>query len=132
MDIGERTKGKIIVMDDEAMVRDILSEMLDIFGNVGEFARKGPRAIDLFLRVKDSGEPVLALILDLSVPGGLGGMEATKKILEIDPSAKVIVSSGHTGAYEVKDYRAHGFAGAVMKPYDLDGLKQTLDEVIGD
>lgn len=132
MDISESFKGKIIVMDDEVMVRDILSDMLEILGYDSECVEEGQGAIDAFGKAKDSGETVLALILDLSVPGRMGGSEATKKILEIDPSAKVIISSGHTDAQEVREYRAHGFAGVVMKPYDFEGLKKILEEVIGE
>ena len=106
-------KGKILVMDDEAMVREVLGKMLLALGYEVKFAENGAEAIEFFSQSEKSGEPFAAAILDLTVPGGMGGKEAMARLLKIDPQVKAIVSSGysddpdHGGLSEIWVYRGY-------------------------
>jgi PAS domain S-box-containing protein len=123
-------KGKVLVMDDEEMVRNVAGEMLSRVGYKIGFAKEGAEAIDLYKRAKESGEPFDGVILDLTIRGGMGGKEAIQKLVEIDPGVKGIVSSGYTSDPALTDFGKHGFVGAISKPYEIDELSKTLHEVI--
>ena len=83
-------------MDDEASLRKMLGRMLKNLGYESEFAKDGAEAIEMYKAAKKSGKPYDAVILDLTIPGGMGGKEAIEKLLEIDPEVKAIVSSGYS------------------------------------
>ncbi len=123
-------KGKILVMDDEDIIITTLGRMLPQSGYEVEFSRDGAEAINLYTEAKDSGKQFDAVIMDLTVPGGMGGMEAVKKLLEIDPEARVIVSSGYSTDLVIADYEEHGFSGIMTKPYSVEDLRVTLDMVL--
>jgi CheY-like chemotaxis protein len=123
-------RGKILVMDDEDIIISTLGRMLPHSGYEVEFSRDGAEAIELYTRTRDSGKPFDAVIMDLTVPGGMGGMEAVKKLLEIDPEAKVIVSSGYSTDLVMADYEEHGFSGIMTKPYSVEDLRITLDMIL--
>ena len=123
-------KGKILVMDDEEAVREVAGNMLKFLGYKVEFARDGIEAIELYKKAKESGKPFDAVILDLTVPGGMGGKEAFGKLLEIDPEVKAIVSSGYSNDPIMADYKEYGFRGVVAKPYKLRELSEELHRVI--
>jgi CheY-like chemotaxis protein len=124
---------RILVMDDEDMVRDVAGRMLKHIGydNV-EFAADGEEAIKLCREAKKSGKPFAAVILDLTIPGGMGGKEAVKRLLEIDPQVKAIVSSGYADVSVMAEFKEYGFKGMVAKPYTLEQLRKTLHEVFGE
>ncbi|MDY6862194.1 MAG: response regulator [Thermodesulfobacteriota bacterium] len=122
--------GKILLMDDEEKIRDVTETMLDLIGYEMEFAGDGREAIDLYLKAKGSGDPFDAVIMDLTVKDGMGGEEAVKKLLEIDPEAKIIISSGYPYDPIVTDFREYGFAGAIVKPFRIKSLDKILREVI--
>ncbi len=123
-------KGKILVMDDEAQVREIAGKMLTRFGYEVGFASDGAEAIRLYKRAKKSGRPFDALIMDLTVPGGMGGREAIKKLMAIDPGVKVIVSSGYSNDPVIAQFQKYGFQGLLAKPYEFEELSRTLNEVL--
>jgi PAS domain S-box-containing protein len=137
-DMANRTKyqttapvrGKILVMDDEAMMRAIMSEMLDNLGYSAEFSKNGNEAIELFKRAKESEKPFDAAILDLTVPGGMGGKETIKGLLDLDPGIKAIVSSGYSNDPIMAEFRDYGFAGVITKPYKLTELNEILQSVL--
>lgn len=122
--------GKILLMDDEDMVRDVAGEMLSHMGYSVEFAKDGIEAIELYKIAKESGEPFDAVIMDLTVPAGMGGKKAIKKLLEIDPNVKAIVSSGYSNDPVMSDFRRYGFRDMVAKPYKIKELGKTLHGVI--
>jgi PAS domain S-box-containing protein len=122
--------GRMLLMDDEEMVRDVAGEMLRHMGYSVEFAKNGVEAIELYKIAKESGEPFDAVILDLTVPGGMGGKEAIEKLLEIDPNVKAIVSSGYSNDPVMSDFRRYGFRDVVAKPYKIKELGKTLYGVI--
>jgi PAS domain S-box-containing protein len=123
-------KGKILVMDDEEAVREVVGNMLKFLGYKVEFARDGTEAIELYKKAKESEKPFDAVILDLTVPGGMGGREAIQKLLEIDPKVKAIVSSGYSNDPIMSDFKKYGFRGVVAKPYKVKELSEELHKVM--
>jgi PAS domain S-box-containing protein len=125
-------KGKVLVMDDEEIVRYVAGEMLAHLGYEVEFAKNGDEAIELNKKAKESGEPFAAIIMDLTIPGGMGGKETIKKMLEIDPGFKAIVSSGYSNDPVMTDFKTYGFSGVITKPYKIEELRKALHRVINE
>ena len=123
-------KGRILVMDDEEMIREVAKEMLILLGYQVEVAENGAQAVQLYEQALDSGRRFDAVLMDLTVPGGMGGKEAIRKLLELDPKVNAIVSSGYSNDRVMADYRGYGFQGVVTKPYKIQELSEVLQEVI--
>jgi PAS domain S-box-containing protein len=123
-------KGKILIMDDEDMIREITGELLLNLGYQVEFAKNGNEAIDLYREAQDLEKPFDAVILDLTVPGGMGGKETIKVLREIDPKIKAVVSSGYSSDPIMAEFKEYGFHGVIIKPYRLAELSQTLQNVL--
>jgi PAS domain S-box-containing protein len=123
-------KGKILVMDDEAIVREVLGKMLLALGYEVKFAEDGAGAIEFFSQSEESGDPFAAVILDLTVPGGMGGKEAMARLRKIDPQVKAIVSSGYSDDPIMADCQKYGFAAVIAKPYRISGLGKVLNNVL--
>jgi CheY-like chemotaxis protein len=125
-------KARILVMDDEKGVREIAGRMLRHIGYEDvEFAKDGTEAIKLYKAAIESGNPFGAAILDLTVPGGMGGEVAVKHLLDIDPATKAIVSSGYIDDPVMARYGEYGFSGVVAKPYTIPELRKAVHDVIG-
>jgi PAS domain S-box-containing protein len=122
--------GKILVMDDEEMVRELLGNMLSHLGYEAEFARDGGEAIEMFVQAHGSGQAFAAVILDLTVPGAMGGKETLARLLEIDPQVKAVVSSGYSDDRIMADFQKYGFSGVIAKPYRISELGKILNQVI--
>jgi len=122
--------GNILFMDDQQSIRNMAEKMLTRLGYQVQFAWDGTEAIDLYKKALESGHCFDAVILDLTVPGGMGGKESIRKLLEIDPEIKAIVSSGYSNDPIMSEYRKYGFRGAVAKPYEMKDLDATLQKVI--
>jgi PAS domain S-box-containing protein len=123
-------KGKILVMDDKEILREIVCEMLNRLGYKSGSARDGVEAVELYKSAIESGDPYDAIILDLTVPGGMSGREAIKELLMIDPKVKAIVSSGYSNDPVMADYRGYGFSGIIVKPFKIDDLRDALEGVL--
>jgi len=123
-------KGKILVMDDEEIIRDMLSKMLPISGYQVEHTSDGAEAIKKYVEAREAGRPFDAVIMDLTIPGGMGGKEAIKKLLEIDPDAKVIVSSGYATDPIMSEYKDYGFSAIITKPYSVSQMEETLRGIL--
>jgi two-component system, cell cycle sensor histidine kinase and response regulator CckA len=123
--------GRILVMDDDASLNAIASEMLQHLGYRVETVRDGAEAVGAYQKALAAGEPFTAVITDLTVPAGLGGKETVRLLLDLHPQAKVIVSSGYANAPVMSDYARYGFKGVIPKPYKLTELSRTLQKVIG-
>ncbi len=123
-------KGKILVMDDEEMVREVLGRILARLGYEAEFARDGGEAIEMFVQAQGSGQAFAAVILDLTVPGGMGGKETMARLLEIDPQIKAVVSSGYSYDPIMADFQKYGFSGVIAKPYRISELSKLLNKVL--
>jgi CheY-like chemotaxis protein len=105
--------------------------MLLHFGYDVVFASDGIQAISVYQHAKDMHAPFDAVIMDLTIPGGMGGKEAIERLLELDPEVKAIVASGYANDPIMADYRAYGFVSCIAKPYRTDTLAKTLRDVIG-
>ncbi|MBI5374890.1 MAG: PAS domain S-box protein [Candidatus Schekmanbacteria bacterium] len=125
-------KAKILVMDDEELIRNVTGDMLNLIGYESFFANDGVEAVKLYKEAKDAGAPFDAVIMDLTIPGGMGGKEAIKKLLEIDSGVKAIVSSGYSDDHVMADYSKHGFLGVVRKPYKLNDLQNEIIRVLSE
>ena len=121
---------RILVMDDEEAVLDVAREMLESFGYSVTLARDGTEAVTIYQQAMASGEPLDSVLMDLTIPGGMGGQEAIKKLLEIDPGVKAIVCSGYSNDLVMSSYRAYGFRGVIRKPYSLKQLSDTISDVL--
>ena len=121
---------RILVMDDEDMVRNVIDRMLGQCGCTASFARDGREMIELYSKGMESGRPFDAVIIDLIIASGMGGKEAVQKLLEVDPHARAIVSSGYSEDLIMSNFREFGFKGVLAKPYNLSELGKVLSEVI--
>jgi len=116
----------ILVMDDEAGIREVIGEMLARLGCDSSFAPDGKEAIRLYREASERGEPYDAVIFDLTIPGGLGGKQAIAEIMKIDPQVKAIVSSGYCNDTIMTDYKKYGFQAVLPKPFCMEELSRTL------
>jgi len=123
-------QGKILVMDDEEVVRGVLDQMLTQLGYEVESAREGAEAIALYRHAKEAGAPFTAVILDLVVAGGMGGRETMAQLRELDPQIRAIVSSGYSNDAVMADVPRYGFSGVLPKPYQLAELSAVLQSVV--
>lgn len=123
-------KGRILVMDDEEMIRMVSMAMLQHLGYTAEAAEDGEKMLEMYKEGALQGKPYDAVIMDLTIPGGLGGEQAVKKLLAIDPQAKAIVSSGYANDPILAHYHSHGFSGVVVKPFAIEQLASALSEVL--
>jgi PAS domain S-box-containing protein len=126
-----RGTGRILVMDDEEAIRTLLRLMMQQLGYEVQCASDGAEAVELFARAKVSGHGFVGVLLDLTVPGRMGGKEAAVEIRRIDPSAKLIVSSGYAVAPILSEFQTYGFDDVIRKPYTLAELSDVLTRVIG-
>jgi CheY-like chemotaxis protein len=125
-----RGSGRILVMDDEEDVRMVLGSMLEVLGYSVEYAPDGEAAVELYRKARQSGNDFNSCILDLTVPGGLGGKETIRRLREIDPGVKGIVSSGYSNDPIMSQYRENGFLGVIKKPYRLHELSKVINLVM--
>jgi PAS domain S-box-containing protein len=129
-EVPVRGQGRILIMDDEEIIREMLSRMLSLAGYRVEVSKDGAEAVAKYAETKSLGQSFDAVILDLTVPGGMGGKEAIKKLLEIAPDVKAIVSSGYSTDPIMADFKKYGFSAVVTKPYSVGELERTLRSVL--
>jgi CheY-like chemotaxis protein len=123
-------KGKILLMDDEQMILDVTHEVLKFLKYDVISATDGQVAIDLYKKEKITGVPFDIVILDLSVPTGMGGKETIEELRKFDPAIKAIISSGYANDPVVQDYSRFGFSGRLTKPYKINDLKNILEQLM--
>lgn len=121
---------KIMVMDDDEMVRNVAEEILAALGHQVVLAKDGDEAIRVYRESLETGDPVALTIMDLTIAGGLGGKEAVKQLLAADPKAKVIVSSGYSNDPVMSSFKKYGFCDAVVKPYRMKQLAKAIDNAL--
>ena len=124
------TACSVLVMDDEDSIRMLLGRLLKSIGCRVELVKDGQEAIKKYIEARESGNPFDVVILDLTIPGGLGGKDTIARLLEIDPRVKAVVSSGYATDPIMSDYRSYGFSGVVTKPFDINVMKRVVAELI--
>jgi len=121
---------KIMIMDDEQVVREIASRMLQKGGYSTVQAEDGNEALKKYKETMNTNKPLDLVIMDLTVPGGMGGLETIKKLKQLDPNARAIVSSGYSNDPVMADHEKYGFIGVLDKPYLKSKLLQVVAEAI--
>ena len=119
--------GKILIMDDEEDVRRVLGRMLEYLGFEVDYAPDGNIAIEKYKKSWDGGMPFDCVVLDITVPGGVGGVKTIKKLQEINSSISSIVISGYSNDPILAHYREYGFCGVVTKPFNVDEIIEVLE-----
>jgi PAS domain S-box-containing protein len=122
-------RGRILVMDDEQCICRMVEDALTQFGYEVTVVQDGQAAIDLFSEALTSGENFDAILLDLTIPGGMGGKEAIQHLRRLDPHVKAIVTSGYSDDPIMSDFQAYGFQGILVKPYKIIDLAKTLESL---
>ncbi|MCX8107749.1 MAG: ATP-binding protein, partial [Verrucomicrobiae bacterium] len=123
-------RGRILVMDDEEAIRVLAAAALKRLGYDVETVADGKQAIEAYQKATADKRPFAAVILDLTIRGGMGGRETIRKLRDIDPRVKAIVSSGYSEDAIMANYREHGFVASIEKPYRLQELSRVLQHVI--
>ena len=121
---------RVLVMDDEQLIRKQAGLLLRNRGFTVFLAEHGAEALEIHRRERERGHPLDVLFLDLTVPGGMGGQETVAKIRHVDPDVKTVVCSGYSMNPIMSDHRAYGFDGVLQKPFTLDELVKTLQELL--
>lgn len=122
--------GRVLVMDDQEFILEVASEMLMSMGFAVEVAMEGQKAVSLYGSAMSEGRRFDAVIMDLTIPGGMGGKEAVREILALDPSARVLVSSGYSNDPVMSAPGSYGFKGVVPKPYTLRELRAEMQKLL--
>jgi len=120
----------ILVLDDEEIVRNVIGDMLELMGFKVSFAVEGREAVKMYKESVLKKSPFDAVITDLTIPGGMGGQDATIEILKLNPEAKVIVSSGYATDPVVANFQKYGFVDRVVKPYRFKELQRVIERVL--
>lgn len=122
--------GNILVMDDEEIIQDVATSILTTLGYKVTTAADGGEAVRLYKEAQEKGMPFDVVIMDLTIPGGVGGREAVKELLEFDQTAKVIVSSGYSYDPIMANFKEYGFSGVILKPYSASELGRKVHQVL--
>jgi two-component system, cell cycle sensor histidine kinase and response regulator CckA len=122
-----RVKGNVLIMDDEQAIRDVAHTMLVGLGYEADTARDGREAIEKFTEAAMNKRPFDLVIMDLTIKGGMGGVEALGHLREIDPSVRAVVSSGYSNDPIMANFREHGFVGVLIKPYGVGTMTEMLN-----
>jgi PAS domain S-box-containing protein len=124
--------GRILLMDDEEFLLDAISKIIVQLGYSVTTARNGQDAVALYTKAKQSDTPYDVVILDLTIPGGMGGKQAMQEIKKADPRVKAIATSGYSEDPVIADPRESGFRGALLKPYSIEELSDVLEKVLSE
>ncbi|MFA5859931.1 MAG: response regulator, partial [Elusimicrobiota bacterium] len=122
--------GRILVMDDEESILAIAEKMLAKLGYDVVTARNGEQAVEIYKQAMQSDKKIDAVILDLTIVGGMSGKDTIGQLLKIDTNVKAIVSSGYSTDIVVSEYDKYGFKGILPKPYELVAMSQVLNKIL--
>ncbi len=123
-------KTRVLIMDDEELILDVVSSMLEYLGYEVDLSRNGHEALDKYGAAMRSGSPFKAVIMDLTIPGDRGGKDVIRDLLSMDPSARAIVSSGYSNDPIMTNCTEYGFKGVVKKPFKMEDLRDVLAQVL--
>jgi PAS domain S-box-containing protein len=122
--------GKILIMDDDVIVRTVVETLLKKAGYSPIGVSNGTQTLEIYSEALSQKDPFLVIIMDLTIPGGMGGKETVKKLREIDPTAKVIAFSGYSNDPIFTDFKEFGFDGVLSKPFSIEEFMQTIESVL--
>jgi PAS domain S-box-containing protein len=125
-----KDKGKVLIMDDKSFIRKAAQRALDLFGYEVQGAEDGEEAINIYRDARDRGTPFDVVILDLTVPGAMGGLRTLQELRKIDPKVKAIVSSGYSDDPVMSDHLKYGFNAIIKKPYEYHELAEAVKKLI--
>ncbi|MGE5444839.1 MAG: ATP-binding protein, partial [Ignavibacteriales bacterium] len=125
-----RSRARVLIMDDEAIIRKSVGRALMRMGYEVEYAKDGEETVEIYTRAREENKPFDLVIMDLTIPGGIGGREAIAKLMEIDPDVRAVVSSGYSNDPVMSEPRRYGFRGVVSKPYSIEELTETIHKVM--
>ena len=120
----------ILVMDDGEALRSFLGDLLEHLGYRVGLAADGQEALEAYRKAKEAGKPFDCVLLDLTISDGMGGKETIKRLLEMDPTVRAIVSSGYNDDPIMANFEKYGFAGVVAKPYEVEQLSKVINTVL--
>jgi PAS domain S-box-containing protein len=123
--------GKVLIMEDDPPLAKVLKRILERLGYGSDIVSDGQAALDAYRREMTAGKPYDAVIMDLTIAGGMGGEETIGKLKALDPEAKAIVSSGYANNPIISDYAASGFSAALCKPYNMEQVSEALRRALG-
>lgn len=123
-------QARVLLMDDEPAIRDAVGEMLECLGYEVVVCRDGLAAIECYKLAWEAGAPFDAVLMDLTIVGGMGGKETIRHLLELDPAIKAVASSGYSDDPVMAHHNKYGFRAVLAKPYTLKELETTLRGVI--
>jgi len=126
-----RGKGRILVMDDDPLVQQIVVDILRHLGYDPLVAANGHEVLEIVEQTREADEPLSAIILDLTVPGSMGGLDAKKHLEQVAPDIPVIVSSGYSNDPVLVHFHENGFAGVALKPFNIQKLSVVLRDAMG-
>ena len=127
---GATGGGRVLFMDDEEPILRMADKLMNRMGYEFESAADGREAIERYRAAKEAGRPFDLVVMDLTIPGAMGGKEAISILRQYDPGVRAIVSSGYSSDLAMSDFREHGFRGMVAKPYDINELASVIRAVI--
>jgi CheY-like chemotaxis protein len=127
---GPTARGRALVMDDDRGVQQVACEMLTHIGFSVTTVANGTAAVEAYSSARTSGEPYDFVLVDLTIPGGKGGLETLRELLEVDPDVRAIVSSGYFSDPAMFDFGSYGFCGILPKPYSLSDLRRLLGSLL--
>ena len=122
--------GRILIMDDEDAVRHVTGSIIEQLGFRATYAVDGQDAIDRYRQALDADDPYDVVIMDLTIPGGMGGQEAIERLRALDPKVRAVVMSGYSNDPVLANYREYGFRARISKPFAADDLARVLSEVL--
>ena len=121
---------RLLVMDDDEALRELSKAVLSTLGYDVQTAGDGAEAVELYAKTKAAGKGFDAVLLDLTVTGGIGGLEAAAKLKQLDPSSKLIVSSGYSDAPVMSRFAEYGFDAVILKPWTVREMSEVLRKVL--
>lgn len=127
---GADRGARVLVMDDEEFIRNLAGSILRRHGCRVTQVADGAAALREYAAAREMGEPYALVILDLTIPGGMGGRQTMEELLKLDPEVRAIVSSGYSNDLVLANYQAHGFRAMISKPYDVADFTDTVDRVL--
>ncbi len=123
--------GRVLILDDEELIRNMASDLLNALGYESDSAEEGGEAVSLYRLAFEKGEPYCVVLVDLTIARGMSGLEAANRIREIDPDASLVVSSGFSEERVMEHYQEYGFVASMPKPYRMMDLKAVLERFCG-